>query len=100
MEAIILDKKFFGPYDSTDKIKNRAGIYLIVCKAFGMTPVRVLAAGEAENIKETLRSEKKKEFLKNSEIELPFKFLVHYENDNDIRAELKRKIKKELHPVI
>ncbi|MBN8571431.1 MAG: hypothetical protein J0M18_17545 [Ignavibacteria bacterium] len=99
MEAIILNKKFFGPYASTDKIKNRAGIYLIVCEAFGMTPVRVLVAGDAENIKETLRAEKKKELLINSVIELPFKFLVHYENDNNIRAELKRKIKKELHPV-
>ena len=46
MEAIVLNKKFFGPYDSSDKVKNKAGIYLIICEAFGMTPVRVLDAGD------------------------------------------------------
>lgn len=100
MEAIVLNKKFFGPYDSSEKVKNKAGIYLIICEAFGMTPVRVLDAGDTENIKETLRTEKKKEFLKSLNTGLPLKFLVHYENDNNIRAELKRKIKKELHPVM
>jgi tagatose-1,6-bisphosphate aldolase len=100
MDAIILNKKFLGPYNSPDKIKNRAGVYVVICDAFGMTPVRILDAGNAENIKETLRTEKKKEIFKNFDGKLALKFLVYYEKDNDIRAKLNRKIWKELHPVI
>ena len=100
MESIILNKKFLGPYNSTEKIKNKAGIYIVICEAFGMTPVRVLDAGDTENVKETLRTEKKKGFLKNYSPSLPLKFLVHYENDYNVRAKLKRKIRKELHPVM
>lgn len=100
MEAIILNKKFLGPYHTPDKIKNKAGIYVIICDAFGMTPVRVLDAGNAENIKETLRTEKKKEFLKIFGAEQTLKYLVHYENDNEVRAKLNRRIWKELHPVM
>ncbi len=99
MEAIILNKKFLGPFNSFDKLKNRAGIYIVVCDAFGMLPIRILDAGSSENIKETLRSEKKQQLFKN-EKELPVKFLVHYEEDDSIRAKLKRQINKELHPVI
>ncbi|MBN8571130.1 MAG: hypothetical protein J0M18_16000 [Ignavibacteria bacterium] len=99
MEVIILNRKFMGPFTTIDKIKNRPGIYLVVCDAFGMQPIRILDAGDCENIKETLRSEKKQRNLTNDSA-APLKFLVHYENDNNIRAELKRKITKELHPVI
>jgi hypothetical protein len=100
MEAIILNKKFQGPFNSLDKIKNKAGIYLIVCEAFGMTPVRVLEAGNTENIKQALRNEKKEEFLKKTAGEQPLKFLVHYEADNSARIKLKREINKQLHPVV
>ena len=100
MEAIILNRKFQGPFNTLDKIKNRAGIYLVVCDAFGMTPVRVLEAGNTENIKQTLRTEKKKEFIKSNSNELSLKFLVYYSDDNSARAKLKREIEKQLHPVM
>jgi len=100
MEAIILNRKFQGPFNSLDKIKNRAGIYLVICEAFGMTPVRVLEAGNAENVKEMLRTEKKKEFYKNISNELQLKFLVHYEDSSSARIKLKKEITKQLHPVV
>lgn len=99
MEKIILNKKFQGPFNSFDELKNAGGVYILMCDAFGMTPIRVLHAGGAGNVKEVLKKEDNEKLLDDSD-GLPVKILVHYEKDKNQRIRLVNKIKKVVYPVM
>ncbi|MBS1493367.1 MAG: hypothetical protein JST55_07650 [Bacteroidetes bacterium] len=99
MEPIILNKKFQGPFLNFDELESKPGVYLVVCDAFGMTPFRVLNAGDTSNVKEVFKTEKKRNFLKKSNVK-NLKYLVRYENNSGNRTQLIKDIKKQIHPAI
>lgn len=99
MEPIILNKKFQGPFLDYTQLQETPGVYLVVCESNGMSPLRVLHAGSADNVRENISTNKKKNFLAKSNVK-EMKFLVRYESNSDERTQLIKDIKKLIHPAI
>jgi len=97
MEPIILNKKFQGPFLNCEDLESKPGVYVVICDSFGMTPFRVLDAGESDNVRKVLGTTKKRNYWKKNNV-AELKFLVRYEQNDDARIELNKEIKKQFQP--
>ena len=96
--TIILNKEFEGPYLNINDIKNKGGVFVVVTDAYGLTPCRILDAGESYNVKEMLGKHRRCSSWKRNSGGAP-KFLAYYEQDNNLRKQLRNQIKREFNPI-
>jgi len=93
MNWIILNKELEGPFLKTDELEESPGVYIVMCDAYGISPVRILNAGESENVKASLGAKKKKNFLGKSKNKT-LKFLISYEKNHGERIRFLKDVKK------
>jgi len=98
MKTIILNKEFEGPYLSLSDIKTKAGVFVVVTEAYGLSPCRILDTGESGNIRSMLSKHRRESSWKKNSAGSP-KFLAYYEQNTDLRRQLKNQIKREFNPI-